>query len=570
MIITVKYPPLIAAISSPSGNVTINQGQSLNFQGSASGGSGSYTAFLWNFGGGATNSTIQNPGSVVFNNSGSYTVTFRVTDSAGNITTSSAIVITVKDITPPIVTVTSPTSGSTYNAGTATTLNIGGTCSDNVAVVSVTWSNSLGGSGSATLGSPATTWSATGIPLGNGSNVLTVTAYDAANNSKSTTLTVTSTNTPPANHAPNTPIITSVEANDSTLTPGGVGTPIIFKDDLTSFAAYGDLNLYDASSGIDTTVGHGGSSSSAKGHFAASEVASLSFMLFFGRNPAGSNIRNTEDFTDVYCRMYLLMDSVSQNLTKTSRMSVFSDASWSQACVGHLWGEPGSTGLELDPATSVSGSTVTAKGWNDMSHFTWMGAKIGGTAYYATPYLNRWTCVEYHMKLNTPGASDGVFEEWIDGVLDAQITNMNWRGSYTAYGINDIDFEAYINSGVDVAKNRWFDHIVVSTSYIGLALSPVNPTIYKSTFSDPDSGDTQHALEGQVSTTADASGLVWDGTVNSTANSIVVNVTNGTFSGALSGQSQLAYNAAYYARVRVSDGTDYSSWSAWYPLKTIQ
>ncbi len=113
VIITVNYPPLIAAIASPVGNVTINEGQSVNFQSSISGGSGTYTSFLWNFGGGANNSTAQNPGSIIFNNPGNYIITFRVTDSVGHSDTTPALVITVNDATPPTVTSTTPSNGAT-------------------------------------------------------------------------------------------------------------------------------------------------------------------------------------------------------------------------------------------------------------------------------------------------------------------------------------------------------------------------------------------------------------------------------------------------------------------------
>ena len=54
----------------------------------------------------------------------------------------------------------------------------------------VTWANNRGGSGTAT---GTTSWSASGIVLQSGSNVLTVTARDAAGNTASDTLTVTFT-----------------------------------------------------------------------------------------------------------------------------------------------------------------------------------------------------------------------------------------------------------------------------------------------------------------------------------------------------------------------------------------
>jgi hypothetical protein len=57
-----------------------------------------------------------------------------------------------------------------------------------VGVTQVTWSNSRGGSGTA---SGTTSWSASGITLQDGSNTLTVTARDAAGNLNTDTLTVT-------------------------------------------------------------------------------------------------------------------------------------------------------------------------------------------------------------------------------------------------------------------------------------------------------------------------------------------------------------------------------------------
>src|SRR5438093_1302442 len=93
------------------------------------------------------------------------------------------------DITQPTVTITSPTSNPTYSTGTSP-LTIGGTASDALGVTQVTWANDRGGSGTAT---GTTSWSASGIVLQSGSNVLTLTARDAAGNTASDTLTVTFT-----------------------------------------------------------------------------------------------------------------------------------------------------------------------------------------------------------------------------------------------------------------------------------------------------------------------------------------------------------------------------------------
>jgi len=100
------------------------------------------------------------------------------------------------DTTPPTVTITSPTSNPTYSTSISP-LSIGGTASDNVGVTQVEWSNDRGGSGTC---SGTTSWSASGITLYSGQNVITVTARDAVNNTGTDTLTVSYI--PPSNHDP--------------------------------------------------------------------------------------------------------------------------------------------------------------------------------------------------------------------------------------------------------------------------------------------------------------------------------------------------------------------------------
>lgn len=93
------------------------------------------------------------------------------------------------DTTAPVVTITTPTSADTYSTSAAA-INIGGTASDGSGVSRVTWANSRGGSG---LADGTTAWTISGITLYSGINLLTVTAYDSANNSSTDLLTVTCT-----------------------------------------------------------------------------------------------------------------------------------------------------------------------------------------------------------------------------------------------------------------------------------------------------------------------------------------------------------------------------------------
>ena len=93
----------------------------------------------------------------------------------------------VADTTLPSIAITSPVaSGQTYSTGTAT-VTVSGTASDNVGVISVYVANNRGG---AQFASGTTNWSATGISLQSGSNILTAHAIDAAGNDATTSITV--------------------------------------------------------------------------------------------------------------------------------------------------------------------------------------------------------------------------------------------------------------------------------------------------------------------------------------------------------------------------------------------
>jgi Ca2+-binding RTX toxin-like protein len=89
--------------------------------------------------------------------------------------------------TPPVITITSPTTNATTTSD-ASSITLAGTAADDTGVASVTWVNDRGGSGTA---SGTTSWTAAGIPLAGGVNVIAVTATDISGNATTDTLTVT-------------------------------------------------------------------------------------------------------------------------------------------------------------------------------------------------------------------------------------------------------------------------------------------------------------------------------------------------------------------------------------------
>ncbi len=84
-----NHPPT-QAIQSPGADTTIYMGDALTFAGLGSDVDGDFPlSYLWRFddGSGVPNSTLQNPGPVVFRNPGIYNVTFRATDARGRAAT---------------------------------------------------------------------------------------------------------------------------------------------------------------------------------------------------------------------------------------------------------------------------------------------------------------------------------------------------------------------------------------------------------------------------------------------------------------------------------------------------
>ena len=121
---------------------------------------------------------------------GTNLITVTARDAANN--TASDVITVVYDVNfidneSPTVTITAPSTNPSYTAN-GNTINIAGTASDNLGVTEVSWSNDAGGTGSAT---GTTSWSYTGLELSPGTNVITVTAKDAANNIANDVITVT-------------------------------------------------------------------------------------------------------------------------------------------------------------------------------------------------------------------------------------------------------------------------------------------------------------------------------------------------------------------------------------------
>lgn len=81
---------------------------------------------------------------------------------------------------------------------------------------------------------------------------------------------------------------------------------------------------------------------------------------------------------------------------------------------------------------------------------------------------NTWYSIELQTKLDTPGARDGEVNLWLDGVKTLHATGLTIRGNCTTPAtFFSIGRQADRFGYVPVNEYRYFDDVVISTSYIG-------------------------------------------------------------------------------------------------------
>jgi hypothetical protein len=210
----------------------------------------------------------------------------------------------------------------------------------------------------------------------------------------------------------------------------------------------------------------------------AGEVGAGSLSKSFGRTPStyiGKNASSPDsNFKEIYWRMDVRHQEGWQGggPAKLSRALTLANGNWATGAMAHMWsGGQGDFYLGMDPASGIdaSGKLVSTK-YNDFANLRWLGFKTGNIPLYSSERVGEWYCIEGHVKLNTPGKNDGVFEFWINDTLQAGSYSLNWHGNWNAdernYGINAIFFENYWNAGSPVLQERYFDNLVIATSRI--------------------------------------------------------------------------------------------------------
>lgn len=224
-------------------------------------------------------------------------------------------------------------------------------------------------------------------------------------------------------------------------------------------------------------VGYGGSAGMRARFSRVGQVQAGFLHLAIGKTPS-SYFRpadaGTARYREIYWRHFVKFQVgwIGGGGNKLSRAQALVNQNWAQAMMAHVWSgvlsERHAYELGIVPASGTDeAGTVRGTEYNDFAHFRWLGQAWSRTSIFDLTHVGKWYCIEAHARLNSPGSSDGVFELWINGGLEARLDGLNWQGRYSEYGINTVFLENYWNDGSPQPQERYFDNFIVSTQRIG-------------------------------------------------------------------------------------------------------
>ncbi len=335
---------------------------------------------------------------------------------------------------------------------------------------------------------------------------------------------------------------------------------VIFYDDFAAPPEAGRSRYLECNSADGSFVWSpdGGLSGGAmRCQFDQGQVTAGSLKVLFGRNPLHRGIRPEETFNEIYWRVYVKHETGWEgNPAKLARATCLAGEDWSQGMIAHVWGGKGDM-LCIDPATGIRDSVKVSARYNDFDHLKWLGLRNGLTPIFSTAESGRWVCAESHVKLNTSGQSNGWFELWVDGRLEASRTNLDWHGTWNQYAINAVFLENYWNTGSVKKQARWFDDFVISTHPIRPILATTPPVITRT----PRAAGS--GWEAEVAADPDGRDVVWRSKpMASDAMTVTVDSAGGEFSGDRADKTGLAAGQDYWTRIRRRGETEWAPWHA--------
>lgn len=331
---------------------------------------------------------------------------------------------------------------------------------------------------------------------------------------------------------------------------------VIWADDFESEERW---NCYPEKNGVrEEGAGLGGGGRALRQDYAKGTQGRGGVKLFFGDSPVypRAAVRNGEKFEEIWWRVYVKHQPgwTGGGPDKLSRATSFTSPFWAQAMIAHVWSAGES--LTLDPATGVAGGEVVTRKYNDFERLRWLGNKpVSQLRVHSADEAGRWVWVEAYVKLNTPGQKDGINRLWLDGRLECERVNLDWRGGYDQHGLNAVFLEAYWNKGSPVDQSRWLDHFVVSTAPVGPVVAPRRPVLTRTFAQEAEPWEVEIALAGP------GPEIVWRSHPQ-TGGQTRVDAVSGVFCGPAQGVDALAPGSEFVTRIRRAGGGE--DWSPWH------
>jgi hypothetical protein len=345
-------------------------------------------------------------------------------------------------------------------------------------------------------------------------------------------------------------------------------TNVVWFDDFDQLKEY-----MDSSGNTDPIMFFGEKGASMKAGFTKGEIKGegnrkVTFGDFPGSPPV---LKKGRKFDEIYWRIYVKHEHGWEGApAKMSRATSIVSENWKQAIIAHVWSGQDNS-LTLDPARGVEDQSdrIKTTKYNDFNNLVWLGNKPSSEfKISSTKESGYWILVESRAKLNTPGKNDGINQLWIDGRLEAERKNLNFRGSYKKHGINAVFLESYWNTGSPKTQGRWFDNFVISTKPIGPVSCPGNPTLYKTPYYGPEKIES---WEVEVASDYQGNDIVFYSNVLTKPEHVTITTKNGNFDGSLTGKNSLQPGIIYFTRVRQKSTTgNWSEWSRWHQGFLVQ
>lgn len=167
-------------------------------------------------------------------------------------------------------------------------------------------------------------------------------------------------------------------------------------------------------------------------------------------------------------------------------------SSSAKGCIPSVPGEPGWSARGLFGAAGTLGAPPGQVPIGTYLYHLDQLTACGDSLYWDDAYLElgRWQCIEGHVKLNTPGANDGLVEGWLDGTHRFTRTGLAFRrADETSIAIREMWLNVYFGGSWPTPNplSLTLDQVVVSTEGRVGCLDPFtddNNSLHKKAFTE--------------------------------------------------------------------------------------